>query len=259
VVDGLGVQQVGRQGRLDDVRQDAVADGVLGDVLVMLGGYHHRVDAPYLVAVEFHGHLGLAIGPEPGQLAVLADLRQPAGEQVAEMDGSRHQLRRVAAGVAEHQALVAGATGVHAHGDVGTLLVDGHHHGAGVVVEALDVVVVADVLDHVAHQRGHGDVGLGGDLARHQHQPGGEEGLAGHAAAGVILQGGIKHRVGDLIRHLVRMALRDALGCEQVSPLGGHAGLLGTPPNSRLGETMTISKRRWSLHLSDDARILDLP
>ena len=116
--------------------------------------------------------------------------------------------------------MVAGAAGVHAHGDIGALLVDGHHHRACVVVEALDVMVVADVLDHIPHQLGDGDVGVGGDLTRHQHQARGQQRLAGHTAAGIILQGRVQHGVGDLIRHLVGMAFGDALRGEQM--LVGH-------------------------------------
>ena len=58
--------------------------------------------------------------------------------------GRGHQLGVLVAGVAEHHALVAGAAGVHAHGDVAGLLVDAGDHGAGVGVEAVERVVVAD-------------------------------------------------------------------------------------------------------------------
>ena len=55
------------------------------------------------------GDLGLAVGPQVVQLAALADLGQPARHAVGQRDGQRHQLRRLAAGEAEHHALVAGA------------------------------------------------------------------------------------------------------------------------------------------------------
>ena len=256
MVDRLCIQQFRRKRSLDHILENAVPDGVLGDVLIVLGGDDHRVDAPHLVAVEFDGDLGLPVRAQPGQLAVLADLGQLPGQQVAEVDGGGHQLRGVAAGVAEHQALVARAARVHTHGDVGALLVDGHHHRAGGVVETLDVVVVADVLDHLPNQRGHGDVGLGGDLARHQHESGGQERLAGHAAAGIVLQGRVQHGIGNLVRHLVGVPFGDTLGCEQVTPLGGHAGLLGTPPSNDLEGTSSIPRGPLSLYLSDEAGAL---
>ena len=61
------------------------------------------------VAVVLDGDLGLAVGAQVGHVAVLADLGQPLGEPVRERDRQRHQLGGVVAGVAEHQALVAGA------------------------------------------------------------------------------------------------------------------------------------------------------
>ena len=63
---------------------------------------------------------------------------------VRQRDRRGHQLRRFIAGIAEHHSLVAGAAGVDAHGDVAGLFVDGGDHGAGVGVEAVEGVVVAD-------------------------------------------------------------------------------------------------------------------
>ncbi len=65
----------------------------------------------------------------------------------------RHQLRRLAAGVAEHDALVARALvlvagGVDALGDVGGLRVQQHLDLGVAPVEA--VLLVADVLDRLA-------------------------------------------------------------------------------------------------------------
>ena len=64
------------------------------------------------------------------------------------------------AGVAEHQALVAGADVlallavlVHALGDVGRLLAEGDHDGAGLGVEAHLARRVADLLDDLADDR----------------------------------------------------------------------------------------------------------
>ena len=93
-------------------------------------------------------------------------------ELVGQRDRRRHQFRRLVGGVAEHHALVAGAAGVHALGNVARLLVDGGDHGAGVGVESIERVVVADGCDHAANQALEIDVGLGGDFAGDDHQAG---------------------------------------------------------------------------------------
>ena len=72
----------------------------------------------------------------------------------------------------------------------------------------------------LAHQLGDVDVGRGGDLAGHQHQTGGQQGLARHPALRVVGQQGVEHRVGDLVGHLVGMALGHRLRGEGVS--GAH-------------------------------------
>jgi hypothetical protein len=79
---------------------------------------------------------------------------------VREIDRQRHQARRLVAGIAEHQALVARAlvevealAFVHALRDVLRLLAVGDDHRAGMRVEADRRIVVADALDGLARDR----------------------------------------------------------------------------------------------------------
>src|SRR5439155_25658538 len=109
---------------------------------------------------------------------------------------------------------------VDALGDVGGLLVDRRDHAAGLAVDAEGGVVVADVEDRLPHDVGDGDVGLGGDLPRHHDQAGREQRLARHPALRVLGQDGVEDGVGDLVRHLVGVALGDRLRCER--PLRAH-------------------------------------
>ena len=95
----------------------------------------------------------LPSGPEVVEDLLLAHLGEAAGELVGEHDRQRHQLFGLVAGVAEHQALVARPARVHAHGDVGGLLVDGGDDRAGLVVEAVLGAGVAHALDGLAHDR----------------------------------------------------------------------------------------------------------
>jgi hypothetical protein len=93
---------------------------------------------------------------------------------VGQHDGHGHQFLSFVAGIAEHQALVAGATGIHAHGDVGRLALDGIEDAAGFAVEAHSRIRVADIVNHAAYQAGHIDVGSGGDFARNHADSGGD-------------------------------------------------------------------------------------
>ena len=107
----------------------------------------------------------------------------------------------------------ARASGVDAHGDVGRLLVDRHDHTAGVAVEAVDRIVVADAVDRLTGDLGDVDVRRGRDLTGDHTQAGRQQGLTGHPAVGVLGQDGV-----DLLLHL-GAPLRHQLA------LGGH--LLG--------------------------------
>jgi hypothetical protein len=57
-------------------------------------------------------------------LPFAADVGLLLDELVGELDGQGHELGGIAAGEAEHHALVARALAVDAHGDVGGLLVE---------------------------------------------------------------------------------------------------------------------------------------
>ena len=167
-----------------------------------------------------------------------------------EVDRRRHERAflvdlALGAGEAEHHALVAGALlfavlfplGVDAHGDVGRLSVQ-QHLDVGAVI-GKPVLIVADILDDGA--RGFRDQfaidhrlvavlakqrRLAAAFAGNHDLVGGAEGLAaeagvdlaliGDAELDVVLEKSIKHRVGNLIAHLVRVSFRNQLAREQV-------------------------------------------
>jgi hypothetical protein len=152
---------------------------------------------------------------------------------VGQRDRQRHEFRRLAAREAEHHALVTGPVGVQlvvgqrsvegmvdALRDVRRLLVERDHHGAVVAVEAVLAAVVADGVHGAPHDGGEVDLRGGGDLPGDDDEAGGDQRLARDARGGVTGQRGGEDRVGDLVGHLVRMALCDRLGGEQVLVLG---------------------------------------
>ena len=210
------------------------------DPVGVLGGDQDLLDLHRAAVLVADRHLRLAVGAQVRQHLALAHLRQALGELVRERDRQRHQLVGLVGGVAEHHALVAGARhvqlvlvggivarligGVDALGDVRRLLVDRVDHRAGVAVEAVRGVVVADPAHRLARDFLDVDVGVGRDLPRDDDQPGVDERLAGDAAVRVVGQDGVEHAVGDLVGDLVGVALRDGLGGEQELVVGklGH-------------------------------------
>ncbi len=98
---------------VDDLLPDVRGQrGVEVDARGVLRREHDGVQPHRRGAVVLDGDLGLAVGPQVVQHAVLAHLGQPARQAVGQRDRQRHQLRGVLDRVAEHQALVAGALGV---------------------------------------------------------------------------------------------------------------------------------------------------
>ena len=191
------------------LRMSACNCSLLTDVGV-LAADDHGVNARGLaVFVVLDRDLTLAVGTQIRQLAVLAHFGQLAAELVGQRDGSRHQFGGLVGGVAEHHALVASATSIHALRDVARLLVDGRDDRAGVGVEAIESIVVADGGDDATHQALKINVGFGGDFASDDDQPGGCQRFSGDAAVGILLQAGIQNGVRNLIGNLIRMAFGD--------------------------------------------------
>ncbi len=221
------------------------------DAVVVLGRDQHRAELGRLAVDVVEGHLGLAVGPQVGHGARPTDLAQPLGEAVGGVDRQRHEDVGLAAGVAEHHALVAralivdgvaGGAGTHlfalvdALGDVDRLLVDRDHDAAGAAVEAVGLLVVADPGDRVAYDAGDVDIRGGRDLTGDDGEAGGDEGLASHPAGGVLLQQGVEDRVRDLVGHLVGMTFGDRLGRERVVVAHSGSFWFGGSPTRSLGK-----------------------
>ena len=221
---------------VDDVLLDVGLERGVLDVGVVLGREHDGVDAQRaVVLVVLDGDLGLAVGTQVAERAVLADLGEALREPLRDRDRERHQLRGVVAGVAEHQALVTGAAlvelvlggadprlvaGVDTGGDVGGLGADGDLDAAGVTVEALVGGVVADLEDRLADDVGDGGVGGRAHLAGDHDEAGGQQRLDGHAQVGLVGVRGhqvVEDRVADPVGDLVGVPLGHGLGGEQAS------------------------------------------
>ena len=214
----------GRQHRPHDLLHHRLFQRLVLHVLAVLGRDDDRVDAERaIVAGVAHRDLALAVGAQEVERPLLAHVGQPLGQLVRRHDRHRHQLGRLVAGVAEHHPLVAGALlvagvdalAVDALGDVGRLLLERHHHAAGLPVEAHVRVAVADLLDDAAHDLGDVDLRRGGHLAGDHDEAGLGQRLARDARALVALEERVEDPVRDLIAQLVGVAFGDALGGEE--------------------------------------------
>ena len=151
--------------------------GVLGgddDGVDLEGG-----DGSVGVLLVLDGDLGLAIGAEPPEGAILTDV----GELLAELGGKEvgegHGRIGLVGGVAEHDALITGTdievglANVDAAGNVGGLLVDANKDLAGVAGETLGLDgaqivlegIEANLADLITDDLLVIEVGGGGDLA----------------------------------------------------------------------------------------------
>ena len=87
------------------------------------------------------------------------------------------------------------------------------HHSAGIAVEAVFSLVVADSVHCVPHDFLYVHIGvIGTHFSAHNHQTSGAEGLAGHLCLGVLTQKFVQYRIRNLVGNLVRVSLGNRLG-----------------------------------------------
>ena len=128
----------------------------------------------------------------------VARVGEPAGERMGQRDGGRHERRRLVAGIAVHDALVARtefASALDALRDVGGLRADELAHGAGGGVEAERRAHVPDAAHHVAGHTLNVERGRRGDLPGDGEAVAAGKRLHGHAGVGVIGQAGVEDGV----------------------------------------------------------------
>src|SRR5580704_4475482 len=167
------VEEMSRNRSLNHVPENVATKFVIPNRLGVLRRNYDGVDAHRLVMrIVFHGHLRLSIRPQIRKLPVLTNLGKPHAKFMRKRNRRRHKLRSLITREPKHHSLVAGAAGVYAHGYFAGLFVDAGDYGAGVGVEAVEGVVVADGGNCAAHQVLEIYVGFGGDFAGDYYQAG---------------------------------------------------------------------------------------
>nr|GFC25831.1 hypothetical protein [Tanacetum cinerariifolium] len=137
-----------------------------------------------------NGYLAFGVGAQVSHLLPkLADNRQLLQQAVRQVERQRHIVICFVGGIAKHHALVAGTLlfgglAHHALVDVGRLLVQAVHHLAGVGVEEIFGLVVADAPDGVADNGLSLYVRSRLDFAGHERKIRRHEGFAGYFGTG---------------------------------------------------------------------------
>jgi hypothetical protein len=134
-----------------------------------------------------------------------------------QLNRQRHQLRRLVTGKTEHQSLVACATGIDTHSDIGRLPVERGQHGAGIAIKAKLCPRVTDLADCVASHSRLVDRGVSCDLAGDDHQASRDESLTSDAGSWVGGQCGIKYSIRDLIGDFIWMSFGNGLRGKQIT------------------------------------------
>ena len=192
----------------------------------MLRRHDHRVDAARAGSlVVFHRDLRLAIRQDEVQNALLAHIRQTAGQVVRRCDGIGHEGVRLVAGIAKHHALVARADVehalsaafervVHALRNVGRLPVDADEHTAVVRIKPRPAADIADAADGIARDFLHVHIAARRDFAHHEHDARVDRHIAGDARLLVLRQDRVQHAIGNLVADFIRMSFRHGFGSE---------------------------------------------
>ena len=205
----------------------------------MLGGDEDAGNANRSVAFVDDRDLRLGVGTQPVEVPTAPIVGEALGELVRQDDRQRHELGALGRGIAEHDALVAGALLLlvvgglhHARVDLARLLRDEHRDLHAVGVELLGRVRVADFANRLARDGLVVERAVGGDFTGQHDVVVLAEDFAGDVARSVLREAGIENRVGDVVADFVRMPFRHRLGRERVG-LMAHVSALVPPAKPR--------------------------
>lgn len=217
MVDGLLVKELGGDDLLDDLLENLLAEVLGSDLRSVLGGDDNSVNAlgndGTSIVLVLDGDLSLGVGPQPWERAIVSGGSHGGVEPVGELDGEGEELRSLVGGIAEHDTLVTSTEllesllVVETLSNIGRLLLNGDENVAGLVVEALARVIVANVLDGLTDDLLVVESSLGGDLTEdHDHTSLGGS-LASDLGERVLPEAGVENGIGDLVSDLVGVTL----------------------------------------------------
>ena len=180
VVDGAVVKELSRDDLLDDLLLDDSAELLGGHIIAVLGrddnGVHTQgLDGTVVMSI-LNGDLGLGVGTEPRDGAVVAGSGHGSVQLVGEDEGEGKEFRGLVGGITEHDTLVTSTEllkrlfVVETLSNIGRLLLNGNQDVAGLVVKTFLGVIVTNVLDGTTDDGLVIESGLGGDLTEnHNH------------------------------------------------------------------------------------------
>jgi len=230
VENGLVINELSRDDLADDVLTELALDGLVSHSLVVLSGDDDGVDTDRNRDTVLHlvedRDLSLTIRADPRASAVLADLSEASTELGSEDVSKGHELLGLISSITEHVTLVTsanllgGLVDVDTLGNIGGLLLNSNDDVAGLVVNTLLGVVVADLLEGLAHDSLVVHLSLGSDLTEdHDHASLGAS-LASDLGVGVLLKASVKDSVRNLVADLVGVTLVHGFRGEQEVALG---------------------------------------
>ena len=219
---GLVVEQVGRQHLADHLFDTKFLDRSVFHIRRMLGGNHHVFNSDGLSIDILKCHLAFYIGTQPRNADLLALARHLTEQAVCIHNRRGHQLRRLIAGIAEHDTLVTGAL-LRRVFTLGSRRIDplrdvrglrGQNIGNKYLVRMKDIIVVdvANVTDRVADDLFVIELRTRGDFASQKHAITFDQSLASHAALWVLFQAGVQNAVGNVVGDFIGMALAHRFG-----------------------------------------------
>ena len=190
MVDSLIVQVLGRNDLLDDLLLNDFSQLLSSDLLAVLSrnndSVHSERNNSTIVMRILDGDLGLSIRSQPRDGTITTSSRHRSIKLVSQLQGQREQLRSLIRGISEHDTLVTSTEllksllVVQTLCDIGGLLLNGHQHIAGFIVETLGGVIISDVLDCSTDDLLVVETCLGGDFSEDHHHTGLGGRLAGY-------------------------------------------------------------------------------
>jgi len=129
-------------------------------------------------------------------------------------DRQRHKFGSLIDSIADHESLIAGATGIDTLRDIGRLSADCVQYAAGLMIETILGIGITDILEDVPYQITDIDISDSGNFPSYNDQSDSNKCLTDYATLGILPEDIIQHDIRDLITDLIGMSLRNRFRSE---------------------------------------------
>ena len=214
MINGIIIQVVGRNNRLDNMFHQISLNLLVSNILVVLSRNNNGVNSCRNWFTIFHlvftSYLGLTIRTNPRTSSILTYFGQLSTDRSSQVVGQRHKSRSLISSITKHNTLVTSTSilffyRINRLSDIRRLFLNSNNNVTGSVIKTFSYIIVSDVLDSFTDYLFVVNSSLGRDFTENHYHTSLGTSLTGNTGFRILLDARIKNCVRYLITDLIRV------------------------------------------------------